>query len=263
MIMNFYNPNNEMMSYVRIGFELTEQNIVKPSNFYRIVQIDINHARYTNTFDSFSEFWDNFYHFFQIIYWIVRLVLRVRYLKKNKVKYFTFYNVIIVFFTIGLTLTFVWEYLEIVYSEKQTEILQKIDPDYFISFFFSTIQTQILSICYFSTKIMMMIMVINEISFSELNKIKIIIKYSFMSLLGYTILLLIFIVFFTIFGYRMFGNKHYQFSTILNTLFAIFQSLMGTIRINTKVLKMEIEQYLNLYFIILLLVINYSFVFIF
>jgi len=56
---------------------------------------------------------------------------------------------------------------------------------------------------------MMMIMVINEISFSELNKIKIIIKYSFMSLLGYTILLLIFIVFFTIFGYRMFGNKHY------------------------------------------------------
>lgn len=106
-------------------------------------------------------------------------------------------------------------------------------------------------------------MVINEISFSELNKIKIIIKYSFMSLLGYTVLFVIFLVFFTIFGYRMFGSKYYYFSTILNSLFAIFQSLMGDTKKNKKVINMDVRQYLNLYFIIVMLVIKYIFIFIF
>ena len=92
--------------------------MIKSSNFYRLVHVDTNRARYTNTFDSLSEFGSNMFHFFQIIYWTLRLVLRIRYIKNKKMKYITFYNTMMALFTIGLILTFTWEYLDITYSKQ-------------------------------------------------------------------------------------------------------------------------------------------------
>ena len=56
ILMNLYNPNNEIMSYVRVGFEISEQGMFRACNFYRTVHIDISTTRYTNMFDSFTDF---------------------------------------------------------------------------------------------------------------------------------------------------------------------------------------------------------------
>ncbi len=135
-------------------------------------------------------------------------------------------------------------------------------PKFFINFQWSVYHAQIMQLLMFFMKIFFTLLIVQKVNFLQLHSLFLIFKNSQKNILGFAMALMLVILSYSIFGYRMYGNYLYEFSTIINTFYALFQVLMGNQNLHDSIIDVN-QSTIFLYLIVFFMVINYGMIFIF
>lgn len=173
MIMQFYNPNLQMLSYVRVGFEMNTNGLILPSNHYHTARVCRHLDRVFNMFYTWNEFFENLLWILVVFFWTIQCLKQALYFKQHPDQRISFYNLTFLVFSGLFYSLVVWDFIQVFenyYLQNQFDQLSAHVQQnrYFINFDKSVFHSNVKQILMHFLQFVMIIFILQKINYLHL-----------------------------------------------------------------------------------------------